>query len=94
MTTLKLKRIAETTVWDYYNTSIDNVGFRKGSNLNKTLRELYQNGERGMITVFVEAIGRSQHSASRLGIFRGVTNQYYVERHAEYKLETVVARND
>ena len=89
---MNLKKIAETTVWNFHGTYLANVGFRKGSNLHKKLGELYKKGVRGMVTVYVEAIGRSQHASSRVGIYMGVTDAenfgpYYSSRHAEYKID-------
>jgi len=92
MKDLKLNKISETTVWNYHNIILADVGFRKGSNLNKKLKELYEKGIRGMVTIYVEAIGSSAHNASRLGIYEGTTNisnfnMYYSNRHAEYRMD-------
>ena len=86
-----LKKIGTTTVWNFHDIKLTKLGYNKKSNLSKKLRDLHKLGIKGKVTVFIEAIGRSGHSASRIGIYKGVTDSdyfsmYYSTRHCEFFL--------
>jgi hypothetical protein len=84
-----LKYLDSSTVWNYHSVDLSKLGFNKNSNLNKSLAALHSNGHKGKVTVVVTCIGRNQHSASTVGIYKGVTAAagYYYPRLAEYKLK-------
>jgi len=70
-----LEVIGCSSVWNYHGIdSLFNVAMKKGSNLNSSLAAIKKSGYEGIVTLYVTSIGRSQHSASTVHIFKGVVN--------------------
>ena len=83
--------IGYSTVWDFHHADhLDNLVNKKGTNLNKFVDDMKKKGLTGGFTMFVDRIGRSGHSASRIVIFKGITNDtelgsdYYSNRVGEF----------
>ena len=72
-----LKLVEKTTVWNIHQADhLSNLAKKKGTNLNKTFSDMKKRGLKGGFTLVVGRIGRSQHSATEIGIFEGVTNVF------------------
>ena len=89
-----LESIGTSSVWDVHHADLGNLGYKKGTNLNNDLKALKKQGHSGIVTVFVGAKGRSQHSKTALGIYKGLTNSdatcmYYTDQVQEFILERV-----
>ena len=70
-----LQVVARTTVWDFHNCDhLDNLAKKPNTNIGKLVADLKSKGEKGAFTLFVDQIGRSAHSASRVVVLRGITN--------------------
>ncbi len=72
-----LKLVATTTVWNVHSVCLADVAKKKGSNLNGEFKALAKQGKTGGFTLVVGCIGRSQHSATEVGIFEGVIEESY-----------------
>ena len=87
-----LEFVGFSKVWNYHGIAhLEAVASNKKSNLYKEIEKLRESGYKGMVTLFVSCIGRSQHSASKVEIYKGVTNNeecsiYYTKRHGEIKI--------
>ena len=80
-----------SSVWNFHGIDhLDNLTKKKGTNLNDFVESLKAKGEKGGFTRYVDKIGRSAHSASRVVILRGITNSkelgslYYSKRMGEF----------
>ena len=86
-----LEMIGTSSVWNYHATDFNALGYVKSSNVYKELLDLKRQGVKGMVTIVVGCIGRSQHSKTEIGIFKGVvkTDDLYLwgAGHGEVKLE-------
>ena len=83
--------IGFSTVWNFHHADhLDNLVNKKGTNLNKFVEDMKKKGLKGGFTMFVDRIGRSGHSASRVVILRGITSveelgsDYYSKRMGEF----------
>lgn len=86
-----LELIAESTVWNFHSVDFNNFAFMKTSNVYFQCLDLKRKGVKGMVTVIISSIGRSQHSASTVAIFKGTTSSqeysgYYMKGHGEVNL--------
>ena len=89
-----LTSIGHSSVWNFHNVVIDNVALNSNSNLNKSLKELKGNGVTGIVTLYVDGIGRSQHDESSVHIFEGTTDSdncpgYLGSRIGEVRMDRV-----
>ena len=70
-----LELLTVSSVWNFHGSDhLCNVAMKDGSNLNNSIRAIYKSGYRGGLTLIVGGIGRSQHSKTEVGIFKGITN--------------------
>ena len=83
--------VGVSSVWNFHAVDhLDNLTTKKGSNLFEFVEAMKAKGEKGGFTMYVDSIGRSAHSASRVVIFKGITNceeigsQYYSKRMGEF----------
>lgn len=73
-----LELVSTTTVWNIHSeSSLASIAKKKGSNLNKEFAKLQGAGVTGGFTIVVGCIGRSQRSATQVGIFKGVNDNFY-----------------
>lgn len=93
-----LELIGTTTVWNFHGIDhLVSVGMNKQSNLHAELKHIYKEYD-GIITVFVSQIGRSAHSATIVGIYKGATNlencsYYYSKRCDEFTAKDFKTNN-
>ena len=89
---LSLKEVVGfSSVWDFHAADhLDNLVKKKGSNLFKFVELMKSKGKKGAFTMYVDNIGRSAHSASRVVILKGITSceemgsHYYSKRMGEF----------
>ena len=86
-----LKLVGYTSVWNFHTCDhLGNLAKKKGTNINKAVEEMKKTGKKGSFTLYVDSIGRSGHSASRVAILEGVSNVdtlgsfYYSSRLGEF----------
>lgn len=91
-----LKLLAKSSVWNFRGVDLRSVAFSKKSNLNKSLNSLKSSGITGIVTLYVDQIGRSQHNESSVSIFLGETSVdvvgtsiYYGKRFVEINLDLI-----
>lgn len=89
-----LDPVAFTKVWNFYGIStLEHVAQNKASNLYSEIQKIKASGYKGMLTLYVDQIGRSRHAASSVAILKGVTNgeeigysEYHAKRIGEIKI--------
>ena len=75
-----LELIAISSVWNIHKSDhLCNIAKKRGSNLNSEFKKMVSNGLKGGFTLVVGKIGRSQHSKTEVGIFKGVVEGYQDE---------------
>lgn len=85
-----LEIVGFTTVWNYHRADhLDNLAKKKGTNINKAVEKIKEDGYKGPLTIYVARIGRSAHSTSTVAILKGLTSldeigsDYYSKRLGE-----------
>lgn len=87
-----LELVKTTTVWNYHGIdSLFSVATRKGSNLHAAISKMKKEGYKGGFTLKIGCIGRSAHSATEVGIFKGLVDPetsscHYTKGHDEFFL--------
>ena len=72
-----LKLIGKSTVWNIHGSdSLANLARKKGTNLHAEFSKMKSQGLTGGFTLVVGCKGRSQHSATEIGIFEGVNDDF------------------
>ena len=72
-----LELVATSSVWNIHSAGhLSDIAKKKGTNLNNEFRA---QGLSGGFTLVVGKIGRSAHSETEIGIFKGVVGGYYAE---------------
>lgn len=77
-----------TTVWNFHHVHVGEIARKKGTNINTFIEKMKKEGLKGGFTLYVDQIGWSGHSASRVAVIEGTTNdeecgQYHSTRVCE-----------
>lgn len=88
---INLELLKTTSIFNIHNVDVSSVGLNKNSNLHKSLKSIEWIGDSNkgddMVTVFVGAKGRSQHSRTELHIFKGVLPTDHDLYHGSYEFK-------